>query len=286
MGPLLALVSAGLYGLADFAGGILSRRADFVVIAVVGQGAALILTAVAAPLVSPSVPDAADLGWGALSGVGSAVGMVFLYRGMSRGDVSVVVPVSAVGGLVLPILVGVAILGDRPSAVSWAGIVLAVPALWLVARPAGAAESTAESAARSAATVAVLDGLLASTGFAVQYLALAQAGPAAGIWPVTAGRVTATATALALAVHTGKRLRLRPRHALWAAACGAAAAAALVCYLLATRQALVVVAVVLSNLYPLVPVLLGVTVLHERLSRRQVIGLTTAITAVVLVSTG
>lgn len=169
MGPLLALASAVLYGMVVFAGGVLSRRADFVVIAVVGQGAALVLTAVTAPLVSPAVPSAADLGWGALSGVGSAVGMVFLYRGMSRGDLSVVVPVSAVGGLVLPILVSVAVLGDRPSMLSRAGIVLAVPALWLVARPAGAG--------RSAATVAVLDGLLASTGFAVQYLALAQAGP-------------------------------------------------------------------------------------------------------------
>jgi drug/metabolite transporter (DMT)-like permease len=278
VGPLLALLSAVLYGMADFAGGVLSRRADFVVIAVVGQGAALVLTAVTAPLVSPGAPAPADLGWGALSGVGSAVGMVFLYRGLSRGDMSVVVPVSAVGGLVLPILVGVAVLGERPSPLSWAGIVLAVPALWLVARPAGAA--------RSAATVAALDGLLASAGFAVQYLALAQPGPGAGIWPVTAGRLAATVTALALAVRAGKRLRLRPAHRLWAAACGAVAAAALVCYLLATREDLLVVAVVLSNLYPVMPVLLGVTVLCERLSPRQVAGLAAAMAAVVMITAG
>lgn len=278
MGPLLALVSAVLYGVADFAGGVLSRRADFLVIAVTGQGAALVLTAVTAPLVSPAAPGLVDLGWGALSGVGSAIGMVFLYRGLARGDMSVVVPVSAVGGLVLPILVGVTVLGERPSVPAWAGIVLAVPALWLVARPGGPA--------RPAAMVAALDGVLASTGFAVQYLALAQAGPNAGIWPVTAGRVTATATALALALWAGRRPRLRPAHSLWAAGCGAVAAAALVCYLLATRQDLVVVVVVLANLYPVIPVLLGITVLGERLSRRQVVGLVGAMTAVGLITAG
>ena len=56
--------------------------------------------------------------------------MLFLYRGISRGAMSVVVPVSAVGGVALPVLVSVALLGDRPTVLAWTGIAVAVPALW------------------------------------------------------------------------------------------------------------------------------------------------------------
>lgn len=51
--------------------------------------------------------------WGGLSGVGSAVTMLFLNRGISRGALSVVVPVSAVTGVALSVVCGVAFLGER-----------------------------------------------------------------------------------------------------------------------------------------------------------------------------
>ncbi|MGH3756975.1 hypothetical protein [Actinophytocola sp.] len=38
MGALLALVSSALYGAADFAGGLVSRRASFAMVALAGQG--------------------------------------------------------------------------------------------------------------------------------------------------------------------------------------------------------------------------------------------------------
>nr|WP_271209452.1 hypothetical protein [Rhodococcus wratislaviensis] len=53
-----------------------------------------------------------------------------LFRGLSRGAMSVVVPISAVCGIAVPVLMGVAALGERPSTLSWLGIVIAVPALW------------------------------------------------------------------------------------------------------------------------------------------------------------
>ncbi len=134
MGVLLALASSVAYGLADYAGGLLSRRASFVAVALIGQTAGLILTLVVALIVLSTPPGAADLAWGALSGLGTGLGMLFLYRGLSHGDMSVVVPISAVGGAALPVLVGVGLLGDRPSGLAWLGIVAALPAIWLVSR--------------------------------------------------------------------------------------------------------------------------------------------------------
>jgi drug/metabolite transporter (DMT)-like permease len=57
------------------------------------------------------------------------------------------------------------------------------------------------------------------------------------------------------------------------------------CYLLATRSELVAVAVVLSSLYPVIPVLLGIAVLGERLTWKQSLGLGAALTASVLIAT-
>jgi drug/metabolite transporter (DMT)-like permease len=279
VGGLLALASALCYGVADFAGGLLSRRANGVAVALAGQAIGFMLTLVVAPLVPVADLDAADLLWGALSGVGTGVGMVYLYRGLTHGAMSVVVPVSAVGGLALPVLVGVALLGERPSPWSWLGIALAVPALWLVTQHKHRGEPRDT-------TTATVEGLVASAGIALQYVALAQAGHGAGIWPVVAGRLTATLVILVLALPSGARLRISRGLTAAAGLNGGIAALALVCYLLATRMQLVTVAVVLSSLYPVIPVLLGITALRERLTRWQVAGLAGSAVAVVLLTAG
>lgn len=285
MGALLALASAVSYGLSDFLGGVLSRRTSFVRIALLGQIGGLVSMAAVAPLASTTVPAPADLAWGALSGVGTGLAMMFLFRGISRSAMSVVVPISAVGGVALPVLVGVAVLGERPAPLAWAGIALALPALWSVSH------GTADAGARPAAAIG--DGLIASTGIALQYLALAQATPGSGIWPVVGGRVTAIIT-VAVVGNILPATGARPRNDddgrrtgidAAAGAAGALAGLALVCYLLATRTELVAVAVVLSSLYPVIPVLLGITVLGERLTRRQTSGLIAALAAAVLIAT-
>src|SRR5690606_40725970 len=90
--------------------------------AMLGQIGALVVVGLAAPVVSPEIPALADLAWGGLSGVGTAIGMTFLFRGMGRGAVSIVVPTSAVGGVVLPVLVGVLVLGERPEPLAGLGV--------------------------------------------------------------------------------------------------------------------------------------------------------------------
>ncbi len=276
MGVWYALGSATCYGVADFAGGMLSRRANGIAIAIAGQLGGLVLTVVAALLVPAPDIASGDLVWGAASGVGTGVGMAFLYRGLSHGAMSVVVPVSAVGGLALPVAANVAVLGDRPSVASWWGLVAAVPALWCVSM------TRTDGAATSAGGVG--DGLVASLGIALQYLALAQAGAASELWPLAAGRLAAVAAIVPVAGLTRSSLRLPPWLGLQAAAVGGVAALALFLYLVATRNALVTVAVALSNFYPALPALLGIVVLRERLTRWQAGGLLLAGVAVALLS--
>jgi drug/metabolite transporter (DMT)-like permease len=281
MGAVLALASALSYGLSDFFGGVLSRRAPFVRVALLGQVGGLVVTLLAAPWVSTGSPQTADLLWGALSGLGTGSAMTFLFRGMSRGSMSVVVPVSAVGGVALPVVVSTLLLGEHPPALAWVGIALALPALWLVS---GGALTAGQPASTS-----LTDGLMAGTGIALQYLALAQATPRSGVWPIATGRLSAVLVVATLALTLLPKPTLpqsdRPaRLRLPAMAAGALAALALVCYLFATRTQFLAVAVVLSSLYPIVPVLLGLAVLRERLHYRQILGLTASLAASVLVA--
>ncbi|MHA6796753.1 hypothetical protein ACVGVM_25055 [Pseudonocardia bannensis] len=61
--------------------------------------------------------------------------MAFLFRAIGTGPMSVVVPVSALAGAALPVLVALLALGDRPTPAAPAGIAVALPAIWLVSRP-------------------------------------------------------------------------------------------------------------------------------------------------------
>ncbi|CAM5595152.1 EamA family transporter [Streptomyces aurantiogriseus] len=277
MGALLALTSAVLYGLVDFAGGILSRRTHFATVTVLGQIGGLLLAAAAALLVPAEAVHRTDLLWGALSGVGSGAAMHFLNRGLSRGAMSVVVPVSAVTSVALSVLCGVLLLGDRPGALAWAGIAVTVPALWLVA--GGGADGAAGGGVR--------DGLLASAGVAVQYLALGQAGTVSGLWPLAAGRVAAVAAVAVLLPGAVRRTRWpAPRLGVAALAVGAGAALGLALFQLAAQRELLAVAVVIASLYPALPVVLGLALLHERVTAGQAVGLVGAAAATVLLAVG
>ncbi|MFE9441901.1 EamA family transporter [Streptomyces sp. NPDC006602] len=286
MGPFLALASAVCYGIvvpqlsaslepggAPIAGGLLSRRAHFAAVTFLGQLGGLLLALAAALLLPADSVRSADLLWGALSGVGSGTAMHFLNRGLSHGAMSVVVPVSAVTGVALSVLCGV-LLGDRPTPLAWVGIAVTAPALWLVA--GGGTDGGARAS----------DGLLASAGVAVQYIALAQADASSGLWPVAAGRLAAVLVLLPGAVQHAGRLRMPPTRCAQALLIGAGAALGLVLYLLAAQRQLLAVAVVLASLYPALPVILGLALLHEKVTRRQTAGLLGAAAATALLTLG
>ncbi|GAB3993027.1 EamA family transporter [Nocardioides marmoraquaticus] len=272
---LLALASAAAYGTSDFVGGVTSRRASPWQVAVVGVTVGGLWVTLAA-LLLPGTPTGADLAWGALAGIGNGLGGAFLYRGLSRGRMGVVGPVSAVGAALLPVVVGVG-LGERPGLLVWLGIAVALPGIWLVAREPGAGRLDA----------GLVDGLLAGAGFGLLFAALGQVPDGAGLWPVAVSQLTGVVAVVALAA--GLRQPWLPRSPtplLGGGATGSLSILAVVGFLLATQQGLLAVSAVLASLYPAVTVLLARVVLGERLHPAQVGGLVACGGAVVLVVLG
>ncbi|GHG33077.1 MULTISPECIES: DMT family transporter [Amycolatopsis] len=278
MGTVLALVSALCFGVTHFVSGLVSRRAPGMTVSLYAQVAGTVATVPFALFAGEGAPTAAALGWGALSGAGTGIGVAFLYRAMGKGAMSLVVPASDVAAVVLPVLFGLLLLGQRLSVPALAGICCAVPALWLVSRSPGHRDG------RTAAGIP--DAFVAGLGFAVQFVALSRIPAEAGFWPVVLSRAVSVAAVAGLVAATRTPWRLPARLCAPAAFAGVCGSAAIVLYLLAAQQQLLAVATVLAALYPAVPVLLALVFLRERLSRAQVAGLLGAGAAIALVSLG
>src|SRR5947209_20120489 len=131
MAILLGLASALAYGSSDFAAGIAGRR--FAAGPVTGVTQAIgVLTALVAVILFPGTgARLTPLEWGGLSGVGSGVGTLSLYRGLSIARMSVVATLSAVLTAVIPVVVGIG-LGNRLGIGAGIGILLAIPAIAMV----------------------------------------------------------------------------------------------------------------------------------------------------------
>ena len=291
MAVVLALVSALGYGLSDFVGGLVSRRASAWSVAfLAGISATLCLGIVA--LLVPGSPGGADLAWGALAGVGSGVGTGFLYRGFASGRMGVVAPVSTVGAAVVPVLVGTAT-GERPSLLVWLGIVLAMPGIWLVASEPADDLSRIDLDGRSDAPAprrgladGMVDGLVAGLAFGFLFAAIGQVPGSAGLWPLVLAQAVSVPVVILLA--TAMRAPWVPsgRSVHWAWLAGPLGALAVTTFLLATQRGYLTIAGVLTSLYPAVTVLLAALVLRERVHRAQGLGLGLCAVAVVMVAAG
>lgn len=279
MSVILALAAAVAYGMSDFIGGLLSRRASFLQVAFVGQLFAMIATLIALPFTTQASPPATALSWGTAGGAGGALGVLALYRGLGAGRMAVVAPISGVLAAALPALAGF-VLGERPSALALSGIALALPAVWLVSSVDNATDGGGPSAA------GVVDGLLAGLGFGVLFIGLGRGGEGAGLWPVAAAAI-GSFVVLAIAALIGGATRLpSPRVAAGSAAIGGLGATATVLFFLATHRGLLALVSVITSLYPAVTVLLARLTLGERFGKLQTVGMGMAAVAVVLIVVG
>jgi drug/metabolite transporter (DMT)-like permease len=187
---------------------------------------------------------------------------------------SVVEPVSAVAAAAVPVAVGIAI-GERPSALAVIGVLVALPAIVLVA---------ASGTVRGKLGEGLSDGLVAGLAFGLLFVGLAQAGRNAGLWPVAAEQTSALLPILIIAVRSREPLGLPVRDAIWPALSGAGAMAASALYFYATHFAMLATAAVLVSLYPGVTVLLARLVLNERFSVTQRVGLVLCTLAVIAIA--
>lgn len=122
IGPLLALSSALAWGIADFAGGMLSRRLPSVTVVAVSQACSLVALLILLPFV-PRGGTGDWLGWSIVAGLSGSLALVCFYRALAFGTVGVVSPISALA-VIIPVISGLAGANNRVHC-NWPGCVAA-----------------------------------------------------------------------------------------------------------------------------------------------------------------
>ena len=279
MTVLLSLLAAVSYGLSDFNGGWFAKRGGPWAVSLMAQLSATVVVLLVA-LVDGGDPTRADLLWALLAGIGNGFGTAFLYRGLASGRMGVVAPVSGVGAVLVPVAVGV-LTGERPGALVWTGVALALPAIWLVSRePTTSVDGTAPRGS------GVLDGVLAGLGFGALFAALAQIPEEAGFLPLAVNVGVAGVAIIAVATVLHQDWVPRSGWALGGIISGVLGALATGLFQIAVHHGYLSVAAVITSLYPAFTVLLAAVVLRERVHGAQGLGLALCAASVALVAAG
>jgi drug/metabolite transporter (DMT)-like permease len=272
----LALAASLSWGAGDFLGGISARSVRLLTVLAVSQVSGLAVVAIVLLVGRPSLPPAGSIFAAMAGGIGGAVGLAALYRGLAVGVMGVVAPISGVAA-VIPFAVGVAS-GDRPRALQLVGVALALAGVALVSR------EPVKSGARRAAGVGL--AVLAACGFGAYFVGVDAAADDGVAWAVFASRGTAAVLCVAGALVVGAGLNPGQRFLPVIALVGLFDVGANFLFSAATTRGLVSVVSVLASLYPVVTVALARVFLHERLARTQWAGASFAIGGATLITAG
>jgi drug/metabolite transporter (DMT)-like permease len=127
---IVGLVSALVYGAADFLGGTASRRISPVRVTAIAAVAGLVVLLAALPFVGGTWSREAVL-LGALSGVTGAVAIGLLYACLAIGPMSILSPLTAVVSAIVPLTIGL-VGGERLGTIGYLALALALVAVVLV----------------------------------------------------------------------------------------------------------------------------------------------------------
>jgi len=298
------LVAALGWGLSAVAATNAARRAGTYLAVLTGQGLGVVVLLLLAALLRP--PFAAADGTVAVSLAGAGllglVGYLAFYRALEYGGaVGLVSAISATYGGVTTVL-AVSVLGERLTGPGALGVALAVAGIALAAaRPAADAEASLSvgepivgiaptpSRIRSLTRAGIPLSLASALSYGLGGFLLGENSARAG-WLVAALVAHgASVTALLLALPL---LGRRPgRHgsasgAIWAAAAGLTDVVGLLAFSRGGQAGQVAVTAAVSSVYPVIPLVAGILLFGEQLTRRQLLGVAGIIAGLMLIGLG
>ncbi|MFF1303574.1 EamA family transporter [Streptomyces sp. NPDC058307] len=285
MTAFFALATSLLWGLADFGGGVLTRRLPALTVVVVSQAiAAGVLGAIV--VATGGWSEAGPRLWFAFAaGLAGPVALICFYKALALGPMGVVSPLGTLS-VAVPVGLGL-LLGERPGPVQAAGIAVAVTGVVL----AGGPQLRGAPVQRRAIVLT----LIAALGFGTVFALIAEASTTVtGLFlALFVQRVVSVAVGGAALYASVKRGTPAlpatgfPRRSLPALAfVGLADVAANGTYAVAAQHGPVTVAAVLASLYPVVTALAARGFLSERLRALQAAGAGLALLGTLLLATG
>jgi uncharacterized membrane protein len=278
LAAIMALAASVTWGLSNIMAGLQSRQRSVWTVTALSQmvataGAGLVLAI--APHRSPDfLHHLAPLLGGAVGGLGT----VAFYQALSQGAMSVVSPIAATQAAV-PVVVGL-LLGERPGAPAYVGMILAIGGVVLVSW------SEDRRGARIASSTIMLS-VVAASCWGIMLVGFDIGGRENAYWSVFDTRLASMGIILIAFAVSRRRLELAGRK-VWVLAIlgcvGLLYTVANVLFTVASTIGYLSVVSILGSLSPLVTTGYGQLRLNERLTARQWVGASAAFIGVVLLS--
>lgn len=276
MGVFLGGLASLFWGVGDFLGGQGAKRAPAASV-VLWAGAISFPVVTAIAVLAGGTVSAIDVGFGAAAGAGGAIGLVFLFAGLGRGQAAAVAPASGALTGIFPVVVAV-LIGERPSTLAWIGVALAIPAIILcswVADPGGVPYG------------GLWYGVIAGLGFGTYTIMISATSEGSELLPLIPARA-ATMVVVGLFALLGlwkvTGFAKVPRAIVIGS--GLFDVGANITLLLGLRFGSLALVSVASSLFPAVTVVLARFVNHEYLHGRQIFGLVMTLVAISAIALG
>ncbi len=271
---ILGLAAAASWGAADFGGGVATKRASEYMVVIITQAVGAVLLSILAISYSENIPALDNALWGAFAGISGSLGLIALYRGLSRGKMGVVAPVSAVVAVILPVFYS-AFYEGLPAIHQMMGFIIAIVGIWFIA---GASEKTETHFDD------IILALMAGFGFGLFFISIGQFSGDSLFWPLVIAKLSAVILLLSF-VLVKKSVRLPLRNVLpIIIIAGVFDTFGNLFFGVATQIGRLDIATVTSSLYPGVTVLLAWIILKEHLSSKQWVGVLLALVALMFIS--
>ncbi|HUZ24401.1 MAG TPA: EamA family transporter [Streptosporangiaceae bacterium] len=309
------LLAAAAWGISTIAAASAARRIGTYAAVLVSQVLGLAVLVVLAALLRPSLAAVGGTTAVGLSGAGvlGLLGWLCYYRALECGPVGLVSAIGATYGGVTALL-AVAVLGERIGGIGGAGVVLSVAGIAMAAArtpadapaavpaaggvPAAAGVVTGAGGIRGSAGIAgsavlargiprpgIPLAFASATTYGVGAFLLGRYSAGAGWLPSTLVAYAASVTALLLALPLLGRprpLRGQAPGLMWAATAGLTEVGALLAFSRGGQVGQVAVTAAVSSLYPALALVAGILMFRERLSGRQVVGVSCIAAGVVM----
>lgn len=275
---ILGLATALVYGFADFFGAISSRKLSSVLVTAVAGIVGFIFLLSMIPFFGATFSQGAVIA-GIAAGIASAIGITALYASLAIGPISIISPLGAVLGAMVPLIFGF-IIGDRFGPLGWIALALILVAVVLVGFIPGAD-------VRLPSAKGLLLAFVAGAGIGTILIVLKFSPNDSGLASVIVMRAVSAILLNLLVFATWIKLRNKkvatPARSVtgkywWAViAAGIFDSSANIFFTLALRSGSLSVVSVLTALYPLGTIILARLILKERIGRVQMVGVLVAL---------
>jgi drug/metabolite transporter (DMT)-like permease len=265
-----------MWGVADYLGGLQSRKRQVLAVVTISQLAGLAVIALVVAARGVAFPGVEDMLPAAIAGVMGAFCIVIFYLALSYGPISIVAPVLAASACI-PVIYGL-VTGERPSALQLTGLAVTLTGVILV--------SVVHDSSHARGRRGIGFGVIAAVLLGSLLVVFSRASAADAYWAPLVLRAFSLATVAIFVLVRRVSVRVERRGVLAICFIGVLDMVANLAYSVATTLQLLAIVAVLSSLFPVVTVALARIHLGERVTHLQLAGSVITMAGVLLVAAG